>query len=175
MSAFINMKEMMFAGRLSSSFSNNRKIELEVDSLFVAGRMAGDTLLAGIDRLHIDGRNGKNIHLDIESKAHIGTKEWGRLEVPVSLRGDADIAEDSVPAFDFKEINGNVAFIPFVLSGKMRILPDSLYVNATMSTMELDIAKILEQYGKLVSQDASVVKTDAKFSAMLVADWNYAW
>ena len=175
MSAFISMKEMAFAGRLSSSFSNSKKIELEVDSLFAAGRMAGDTLLAGIDRLHIDGRNGKNIHLDIESKAHIGTKEWGRLEVPVSLRGDADIAEDSVPAFDFKEINGNVAFIPFVLSGKMWILPDSLYVNATMSTMELDIAKILEQYGKLVSQDASVVKTDAKFSAMLVADWNYAW
>lgn len=175
MSAFISMKEMAFAGRLSSSFSNSKKIELEVDSLFAAGRMAGDTLLAGIDRLHIDGRNGKNIHLDIESKAHIGTKEWGRLEVPVSLRGDADIAEDSVPAFDFKEINGNVAFIPFVLSGKMRILPDSLYVNATMSTMELDIAKILEQYGKLVSQDASVVKTDAKFSAMLVADWNYVW
>lgn len=175
MSAFISMKEMAFAGRLSSNFSNSKKIELEVDSLFAAGRMAGDTLLAGIDRLHIDGRNGKNIHLDIESKAHIGTKEWGRLEVPVSLRGDADIAEDSVPAFDFKEINGNVAFIPFVLSGKMRILPDSLYVNATMSTMELDIAKILEQYGKLVSQDASVVKTDAKFSAMLVADWDYAW
>lgn len=175
MSAFISMKEMAFAGRLSSSFSNSKKIELEVDSLFAAERMAGDTLLAGIDRLHIDGRNGKNIHLDIESKAHIGTKEWGRLEVPVSLRGDADIAEDSVPAFDFKEINGNVAFIPFVLSGKMRILPDSLYVNATMSTMELDIAKILEQYGKLVSQDASVVNTDAKFSAMLVADWNYAW
>ncbi len=175
LSAFISMKEMAFAGRLSSNFNKSRKIELEIDSLFAAGRMASDTLLAGIDRLHIDGRNGKHVHLDLESKAHIGTREWGRIEVPVSLCGHADIVEDTVPAFDFKELNGAVAFIPFVLSGRMRLLQDSLYVNATMSTMELDIAKLLEQYGKIVSEDASVVKTDAKFSAMLVAEGNYAW
>ena len=175
LSAFITLKDMSFAGRLSSDFSRNRKIELEVDSLFAAGRMASDTLIAGIDRLHIDGRKGGHIHVDIESRAHVGTKEWGRLEVPLSLCGEVEAVRDTVPAFDFPKIDGTVAFIPFVLSGKTRLFSDRLYVNATMSTMELELSKLIEKYGKIVSKDASAVETDAKFSAMLVADGHYAY
>ena len=175
MSAFINLKQAAFRGRLSSDFSVSRKIELEVDSLFAAGRMARDTVLAGIDRLHIEGRDGHKLNVGLRSKAFLGTREWGRIQIPVELGGEVDIVKDTVPAFDFHEMEGLLAFIPFRLSGSTRFLPDAVYVNAMMSTMNLDVAQMLENYGKLVSEDAGMVKTDAKFSAMLEANGNYSY
>lgn len=175
LSAFITLKDLSFAGRLSSDFSKNRKIEFMVDSLFAAGRMASDTLLAGIDRLRIEGRSRGEILLDLKSRAYIGTKEWGRLEIPVSLNGHLKAVKDTIPAFDFPNIDGTAAFIPFVVSGRTRLFSDSLYVNATMSTMDLDLEKLIEKYGKIVSGESSAVKTDAKFSAMLAAEGHYAY
>lgn len=175
MSAFINLKRASFEGRLSSNFSVEKKIELKVDSLFAAGRMARDTVLAGIDELHIEGRDGRRLHLDLESRAYLGTKEWGRLEVPFSLCGHVAMLEDEVPSFEFTKVEGKLAYIPFKLDGKTRLMKDSLYVNAGMSFDEVEIEKLLANYGKIVSEDASKVHTDGKFSAWFAADGNYVY
>lgn len=175
LSAFITLKDMAFAGRLRSDFRRVGKIELEIDSLFAAGRMGRDTVLAGVDRLHIEGRNGRHVRLDLDSRAYLGTRDFGRIEIPVSLRGHLDLVRDTVPAFDFKRLDGSVAYIPFALSGKVRMPQDSLYVKAEMSFEDIDVAKLVEKYGGIVSADAEMVRTDARFSARLGAEGHYVY
>ena len=175
MSAFINLRRASFEGRLSPDFGVEKKIELKVDSLFAAGRMAGDTLLAGIDELHVEGRNGHRLHVDLESRAYLGTREWGRIEVPLSLCGHMDMLRDTVPSFDFTKIEGSAAYIPFSLSGRTRLLRDSLYVNAEMDFDGIDIGQLLEKYGRIASEDADRIMTDAAFSAHLKAEGHYVY
>ena len=175
MSAFINLRRASFEGRLSPDFGVEKRIELKVDSLFAAGRMAGDTLLAGIDELHIEGRNGHKLHVDLESRAYLGTREWGRIEVPLSLCGHMDMLRDTVPSFDFTKIEGSAAYIPFSLSGRTRLLRDSLYVNAEMDFDGIDIGQMLEKYGRIASEDADRILTDAAFSAHLKAEGHYVY
>ena len=175
LSAFITLKDMSFAGRLRSDFSKAGKIELEIDSLFAAGRMGRDTVLAGIDRLHIEGRNGRHVHLDLDSKAFLGTRDFGRIEVPVSLCGHLEFVRDTVPAFDFKRVEGSVAYIPFALSGQVRMPQDSLYLKAEMDFENVDVAKLVEKYGKIVSADAGIIRTDAKLSAKIGTEGHYVY
>ncbi len=175
LSALITLKDLSFAGRLRSDFRRSGKIELELDSLFAAGRMGRDTLFAGVDRLHIEGRNGHQVHLDLDSKAFLRTRDFGRIEVPVSLCGHFDIVRDTVPAFDFKHLDGSAAYVPFKLSGKLRMPQDSLYVKAEMSFEDVDVAKLVGEYGKIVSADAGIVRTDAKFSAKLGTEGYYVY
>ncbi len=175
LSALITLKDMAFAGRLRSDFSRTGKIELELDSLFAAGRMGRDTVLAGVDRLHVEGRNGRHVQLELDSKAFLGTRAFGRIEVPVSLRGHFDLVRDTVPAFDFKHLDGSVAYIPFSLSGELRMPQDSLYVNAEMNFDDVDVSKLVGKYGKIVSADAGIIRTDAKFSAKLGAEGHYVY
>ncbi len=175
LSALITLKDMSFEGRLRSDFRKTGKIKLELDSLFAAGRMGRDTLLAGIDRLHIEGRNGRHVHLDLDSKAFLRTRDFGRIEVPVSLCGHFDLVRDTVPAFDFRRLEGSAAYIPFTLSGQVRMPQDSLYVKAEMNFENVDVAKLVGEYGKIVSADAGIVRTDAKFSARLGTEGHYVY
>ncbi len=175
LSALITLKDMSFAGRLRSDFRKTGKIELKLDSLFAAGRMGRDTVLAGVDRLRIEGHNGHHVNLELDSKAFLGTRDFGRIEVPVSLRGHLDLVRDTVPSFDFKHLDGSVAYIPFKLSGQVKMPQDSLYVKADMNVEEVDVAKLVEKYGKIVSADAKLVRTDAKLSAKLGAEGYYVY
>ncbi|MGN0190020.1 MAG: hypothetical protein ACI39U_00030, partial [Candidatus Cryptobacteroides sp.] len=172
----LRMKEAVFSGRLDRDFAAGRNVGLKVDSLFAAGRVGPDTLMAGIDRLRLSGGRDRVLNLELVAKALIGTDEVGRLGVPVAVEGEVQVLKDSVPAFDIRGLKGSLAWIPFELKGRLRSLPDSLEMNMGLDITGVEAARLLQNYGaQLISAEALKVRTDAVFDASVQAVGSYAY
>ncbi len=177
LSALLRFNEASLKGRLSSSLHFQKRFEIGVDSLFAAGRVGSDTLLAGVDYLRIKGRKGHLIDVTMNSRAFLGTSSFGRLEIPISIDGKVDMPKDEeVTTVDFQKLNGSIAYIPFRVTGRVQMPQDSLYVKADVDIDEVPIQTILEKYGKqIIYDDADKVKTDARLTAEVVVDGHYVY
>ena len=69
----LRMKAAGFSGRLDKDFAEKKNVELTVDSLFAAGRIGPDTLLAGIDRFRLAGGRNRMLKMELDAKAFVGT------------------------------------------------------------------------------------------------------
>ena len=172
----LRMKAAGFSGRLDKDFAARKNIGLTVDSLFAAGRVGPDTLLAGIDRFRLAGGRDRVLTMELRAKAFVGTEEVGRLGVPVTLEGEVQVLKDTVPSFDIRGLKGSLAWIPFELQGQVRSLPDSLEMNLGLDVKGLEPGLLLKHYGaQLISAEALKVKTDAVFDASVQAVGSYVY
>ncbi len=177
LSALLRFNQASLKGKLSSNLRFRKRFEIGVDSLFAAGRVGSDTLLAGVDFLRVKGRRGHLIDVELNSRAFLGTSSWGRLEVPISLDGKVDMPKDQdITTIDFTKLDGSIAYIPFRVSGRVQMPQDSLYINADVDIDEVPVQTILEKYGKqIIYDDSDKVKTDALLTAELVVDGHYVY
>lgn len=173
---FIRLKRASFAGRLDRESAIDKKVELKVDSLFASGRIGADTLISGIDLLRITGRNGNALRIELAARAFAGTDAFGRLAIPVRMEGEAGIVRDSLTSFDIKGIEGNIAWIPFRLTGTATPMPGSFRMDIGLDIENLEFSRLIKSYGaQLVSKDLLQVKTDAVFNAHMRVDGSYVY
>ena len=110
--ALIDLKRAGFEGRLKTQNKARSRIGLEVDSMFVAGRIAEDTLALGLDRLHIH-EHDDHMDVDLQAKTTVATRAFGRMNIPVSMGGTLHFPEDSVFAVGIHNFRAEIAAIPF--------------------------------------------------------------
>lgn len=158
--ALIELKKAGFDGRFSTGRSSRNRIGLSVDSMFVAGRIASDTLALGLDRLKIHEHND---HMDVEmnAKTTIATNTFGRMSIPIYMNGTLHFPKDSVFAVGVHNFNAEIAAVPFDGEADLRLHKDRAEIDGRLTVTECHVDEIISKFVKNFIPEASKIKTDA--------------
>lgn len=161
--ALIDVKKMAFDGRLDTRKASRNRIGFSMDSLILAGRIAEDTLGFRLAEMHIQERNK---HLTIHSKANImlATRSFGRMNIPVSIKGSASFPKDSVPAVELRGFEVNIASIPVKLDGSLRRIAGCTEADARFSIENCRLEDVRKDFLQNIIPEAGKMKTDAVIS-----------
>lgn len=83
----IFLKQLTAKGRYDAKRNKIEGVSLEMDSLFVAGRLPADTVALGVERLGIKERAG-HFDVNLSSRLFLGMESSGRMSIPVEIEGD---------------------------------------------------------------------------------------
>lgn len=170
--AMIGIRKMGFDGRLTTGKASRNRIGLTVDSMFVAGRMAADTLALGLDMLHIhEHRN----HIDFKASAKTlaATRHFGRMNVPIGLSGTIHFPEDTVPAFAVHGLKCEIAAIPMEGDLRIRMPEGRTGIEGNLSVKECSIDDIRRKFLCNFIPEAKKISTDAVISIDAACNGEY--
>lgn len=158
--AMINVKRMAFDGKLDTRRASRNRIGLTIDSLMVAGRIAADTVALGLNKLHLHEHHD---HLDMhaEAKALLATRAFGRINVPISVKGTAAFPEDSVPAIAMHGFKAEIAAIPIGFDAELRRIDGMTEVDASFNVKECKVEDMIDGFVKNFIPEAAKVRTGA--------------
>lgn len=158
--ALVELKHAGFDGRLTTGRKSRNRVGLSIDSLFIAGRIAADTLAVGLDRLRIHEHDD---HMDVEmqAKTHIATATFGRLDVPIDLGGTVHFPKDSVFAVGVHNFRAEIAAIPMEGEADLRFPEGRIEMDARLSVSECKVDDVIGKFVKNFIPEAAKIKTDA--------------
>lgn len=170
--AMISIRNIGFDGRLTTGKVSRNKIGLTVDSMFVAGRIAADTMALGLDRLHLhEHRN--HIDFNASAKALAATRHFGRMQIPVGLEGTVHFPKDTVPALAIHGFRGEIAAIPLEGDLHLRKLDGRTGIEGSLAVKECRIDDIRKEFLCNFIPEASKISTDAIMSIEAVCNDEY--
>ena len=158
--AMIDLAKLTFDGDLNTGKVEKARIGLQMDSMFVAGRLGRDTVALGLDRLHIHEHKG---HMDFsaDAKTFLATRAFGRMRIPIGLSGSVSFPKDTVTAIALKDFSANIASIPIHAEADVRLHEGKTGVQAKVSIDGCNVQNILTEYLAGFIPEARDVKTDA--------------
>lgn len=170
--AAVLLKKMLFHGRLTTSKARKNRIGLEMDSLFVSGRLPADTIAVAID--HFDVREkDKTMAFDASAKTFLGMSEYGRIILPVSLSGNLHFPNLNYDAVSLSDVDLKVATIEMKANADVRMCGDSTYLRAEASVDDCSVEDMIHYFGKNFLPAALDLRTDAKISFTALCDGYY--
>ena len=158
--ALIELKKAGFHGRLATRNSARNRIGLAVDSMFVAGRVAADTLALGLDRLRIH-EHDDHIDVDMSAKSIVASSMFGRMSIPIDMSGTLHFPKDTVFAVGVHNFKAEIAAIPFEGEADIRLHEDRANIDGRLSVTECSIDDIITKFVRNFIPEASKIKTDA--------------
>lgn len=162
--SMLALRNLSFAGRLSTDDFINSRFEVSMDTLVVLGRYKSDTLLFDINSLNAKDHKG-NIRLDGSAAAYAATRAFGRLKVPFAIDGVVNLSqEDSVLNVNCRDLKLDIATIRTIFNLKAG-LGDRIALNGNVRIPELDFQTLLDGYAVNFYPDAAKIHTDAKMTA----------
>ena len=170
----LNMRRMQFNGRIRSDGMDSRRINLKVDSMFVAGRFPSDTVALALDKFRI-GMSKGNIYAGAEATTFLATKSYGRLKVPVKFSSGLEFPKDTVRGITLKKFKADVAGIPVNARADIRFAgTDSLYIKGEAYVDKCRISDVLKYVNKTIWKDAGEIQTDATITLTASCDGWYS-
>ena len=170
----LNMRRMQFNGRVRSDGMDSRRINLKVDSMFVAGRFPSDTVALALDKFRI-GMSKGNIYAGAEATTFLATKSYGRLKVPVKFSSGLEFPKDTVRGITLKKFKADVAGIPVNARADIRFAgTDSLYIKGEAYVDKCRISDVLKYVNKTIWKDAGEIQTDATITLTASCDGWYS-
>ena len=167
--AMIDLTKLTFDGSLNTEKVERARIGLTMDSMFVAGRVGKDTVALGLDRLRI--REHKNhIKFSADAKTFLATRAFGRMRIPITLRGAASFPKDSVTAISLRRFNAEIASIPIKAEADIRLFEGKTGIDAKINIDSCHVQNILTDYLVSFIPEAKMVETTATIG--LSADIN---
>lgn len=157
---FIELKQAAFDGKLSTRNSSRNRVGLSVDSMFVAGRVAADTLAFGLDKLHIH-EHDDHMDLEAEAKTTLATRAFGRMNIPISLSTTLHFPKDSVPAIGVHNFKAEIAALPFEGEADLRFHEGRTEINGELAVTECRIDDIMKKFVRNFLPEAEKIRTDA--------------
>ncbi len=158
--ALIELKKAGFDGRYNTRKTSRNRIGLSVDSMFVAGRVAADTLALGLDRLMIHEHHD-HMDIDLSAKTIVATHTFGRMSVPIDMGGTLHFPKDTVFAVGVHNFHAEIAAVPIDVEADIRLLDDRAEIDGNLSVTECDVNDILNKFVKNFIPEAAKIKTDA--------------
>lgn len=170
--AMINLGQARFDGRLETGKKSRNKLGLYLDSLFIAGRLASDTLAIGVDLLHIHEHND---HMDIEAKTKtlMATRSFGRINVPIDLSGTIHFPEDSVLALGVHDFKAEIAAIPMEGEADMRFHKEKTEIDGWLSVNECKVDDLIRKFIRNFIPEAEKISTDASIGVYATCKGDY--
>ncbi len=158
--ALIELKQAGFDGRLTTDKTSRNRIGLSIDSLFVAGRIASDTLALGLDRLRIH-EHDDHMDVDLQAKTLIATQTFGRLNIPIEMDGTVHFPKDSVFAVGVHNFKAEVAAIPLKGEADLRFHEGRTEIDGRLSVSECKVDDVLKKFVRNFIPQADRIRTDA--------------
>ena len=158
--AMIELKQAGFDGKLTTRKNSKNRLGLSVDSMFVAGRIASDTLALGLDLLHIH-QHDDHIDVEADAKTTLATRAFGRMNVPIRLSSTLHFPKDSVLAVGVHDFKAEIAALPFEGEAELRFHPDRAEINGELSVTECSIDDIMKKFVRNFIPEAEMIQTDA--------------
>ncbi|MBQ7268285.1 MAG: hypothetical protein IJS62_00320 [Bacteroidales bacterium] len=138
-----------------------RNTSLEVDSLFLHGRIPADTLAFGLQRLALSEPRPQVFDVALNARAMLLTNALGRLKVPLNARGRIGLRQTGgCMECDVERLSGRVAHIPLEASGRIVSLRGASDIDARLRVDGASLDTLLREYGKAFLKDAEIVRTD---------------
>lgn len=170
--ASVGMQRLILNGNINSKHIDKSKIGLTLDSMFVAGRVAHDTLAVGLDHLYMH-ENGKEVNIELASNALLATREFGRFRVPMNISGILSFPEGSVPTVRIRNLKTDLAHIPLGGDAQICFYDGKAGIKAQMNIKDCQIDEILESYISHIIKEAGSITTDAKLNIAVDIDGHY--
>ena len=158
--AMINLKDITLGGRIDSRNMSRSHMNMQMDSLFIAGRTGLDTLAMGIDALSIKERKTQ-MNVNVHAKTFMATRNYGRIRVPILVNGSLSLPKDTVPAISIKDLDINVATIPIHVNTDIRLLENKTGIEGNIVIEDFQVQKIISDYICKFIPEAAQVHTDA--------------
>lgn len=142
-----------------------RGTSLELDSLFLHGRLPADTLAFGLQRLALSEPRPQVFDLALRARAMLLTDALGRLKVPVSASGRIGFEKSAKGMdWDIRRLQARIAHLPLEASGSVRTRKGTVDIDGHLSVEGASLDTLLREYGHAFLKDPSVVRTDALLS-----------
>lgn len=158
--ALIDVKRMAFNGKLDTRRASRNRIGLTVDSLMVAGRLAADTIGLALNKLHIH-EHDDHMDLNAEAKALLATRSFGRIHVPISIKGTAGLVKDSIPTLAMHGFKAEIAAIPISFDADLKKADGHIKIDSRFSVDSCLVEDMIDGFVKNFIPEAAKVKTDA--------------
>ncbi len=161
--SIIDVKQILFDGRLDSKKASKNRIGLTFDSLVVAGRMAADTIGLRMDRLHMHEHHD---HMDIHAsaKALLATRTFGRIHIPMNIEGTAKMPKDTVPAIEMNGFRAEIAAVPIKFDMALRKAGGGIGIKGRFDIENCKAEDIIDGFIKNIIPETKKIRTDASFS-----------
>lgn len=161
--AMIDLNKLVMNGGIQGGDVSRARLNMRMDSMFVAGRMGRDTVAMGLDRLHIKNhRNHTDFHA--EAKAFVATKAFGRMRVPISMHGSVAFPKDTVTAISLQNLHAEIATVPIFADIDVRLHENKTGVEGNVRIEGCKVGTILSDYLVNFIPEANDVRTDASIS-----------
>ena len=161
--AMIDLNKLVMNGGIRGGDVSRARLNMQMDSMFVAGRMGRDTVAMGLDRLHIKNhRNHTDFHA--EAKAFVATKAFGRMRVPMSMHGSVAFPKDTVTTISLQNLHAEIATVPIFADLDVRLHENKTGVDGNVRIEGCKVGTILSDYLVNFIPEANDVRTDASIS-----------
>lgn len=170
--AAVMLRQMHFHGRLTTVKDKKNHLGLNIDSLFVSGRLPADTVAVAVDRFDMQEKE-ESMDFTASAKAFLGMNEYGRLIVPMSMSGSVSFPESGLDHFLLNNMNMKSACVEMTGNADIRALGDSTYIRAEAAVNDCSVNELIRFCGKNFFPAALDLTTDAKISFTALCDGYY--
>ena len=166
--ASVRMKQFDFDGRLGTKRLKKNKFNLDMDSLFVTGRLPADTLALSLEKFKVNDHR-KHMDFKANAKAFLALRDFGRMMVPIDMSGELSFPKSK--AIVLKDFKADIATVSLNGEGELE-LGKKTRVKAGFNIEQTSVAQLLDFIGKNIP-DAKKIKTDACLSAGITCKGEY--
>lgn len=161
--AMLDVKKMSFDGRLDTRKTSRNRISFSMDSLLVAGRIAEDTVGFRLAEMRIQEHN-RDLQLYSKANAMLATRSFGRMDIPIAIKGNASFPKDSVPAVRLSGFEVEIASVPIRIDADLRRADGCTEINGRFSINECRLEKAKEEFLQSIIPETKKIRTDAVIS-----------
>ena len=166
----IFLKNLTAKGHYDARKGKIERVNLEMDSLFVAGRLPADTVALSVEHLGIKERIG-HFDVNLSSSLFLGLRSSGRMSIPVEIKGDI------FPELDKKRVaienmTARVATLGLNASGKADFSGKDILIKASVAAEKASVSELAEFFGKNFPV-LNKLRTDALLSVKASCDGSY--
>lgn len=168
------LRQLSLDGKINTDALKQARVTLEMDSLFVSGRLPSDTL--SLRMKHLRARAGKRrLELSAEASARLRTGAFGRLEVPIGVELDSHFPEAGAGelAADIKSLALRLSALELKGDGKLLKRSDgSIDMDVRAAVEDCPIGDVIREYKDNLSF-LQKIETDAHLSLSAQAKGSY--
>lgn len=170
--AMVDVGSASFNGRLSTRQIARREIGLTLDSIMVAGRLASDTLAFRLQQMYIH-EHEDHMDVGVAANATFMTRNYGRMNMPLTLEGTVDMPKDSIPVLQITNMLATVAGVPIELDANLGFGSDKTYIEAMAEIPQWEVGLVLQEYVSHFIPEVEMFKTDATVSLLAACFGHY--
>lgn len=158
------MRRLSLDGHLDTRSIEKVESALEVDSLFVSGRLPSDTVAVALQSLRAKGGE-RHLELDAKAQAWLATGKFGRLKVPLGVQLDGDFPQRQDDSLQIMLNSLGLDVSALHLDGKGSVTAGKGAYNLDLEARVKDcpLGKLITEYENNIPA-LKKIRTDARLS-----------
>lgn len=172
--AVADLKQMRLNGRLNAAKSSRNRVGMRLDSLFIAGRVASDTIAFGLEQLGIREKM-KEMNMHAKAKALLATRYFGRMHIPIELHSRFNFPPGDFPSVNVSILEADIASIPVEGNATVCLKDDRASVRAQVYIEECKASDVMEKFLTAYIPSLRDISTDAIISLDAQCNGDYIY